>query len=31
MKKSYGMLVDSPGYGRTDAPFKLKEKWWKMV
>ena len=30
-KKRYGMIVDSPGYGRTAAPVKLKEKWSKMV
>ena len=26
-----GMLVDSPGYGRTAAPVKLKEKWVRMM
>ena len=26
-----GLVVDSPGYGRTKAPVKLKEKWYKMV
>ena len=30
-KKRQGMIVDSPGYGRTKAPIKLKERWWKMV
>ena len=30
-KRKSGMLVDSPGYGRTAAPVKLKEKWWRMV
>lgn len=30
-RKKQGMLVDSPGYGRTKAPVKLKEKWWRMV
>ena len=31
LKKRQGMLVDSPGYGRTQAPTKLKEKWYKML
>jgi len=30
-KKRQGMIVDSPGYGRTKAPAKLKAKWWRMI
>ena len=29
--KRSGMIVDSPGYGRTSAPVKLKNLWWKMI
>ena len=25
------MIVDSTGYGRTSAPVKLKEKFWRMI
>ena len=25
------MIVDSPGYGYTNAPVKLKQKWWRMT
>jgi small GTP-binding protein len=30
-KKRQGMIVDSPGYGHTEAPTKLKEKWWRTT
>ena len=30
-KERLGMIIDTPGYGRTAAPVKLKEKWAKMV
>ena len=30
-KRRSGMLVDSPGYGRTDAPVKLKNLWYRML
>mmetsp|Transcript_19468 Transcript_19468/g.29937 ORF Transcript_19468/g.29937 Transcript_19468/m.29937 type:complete len:103 (+) Transcript_19468:397-705(+) len=30
-KGEHGMIVDTPGYGRTNAPVALKEKWWRMT
>ena len=30
-KRTVGMLVDSPGFGRTAAPVKLKQKWQRMM
>jgi GTP-binding protein len=30
-KKRQGMIVDSPGYGYTKAPVKLKQKWWRTT